>query len=113
MLGMLFYLLLIILTVTVVVRLGPHYMEYLTVRSVLNDLQDETSSVKGGTRGVKKAVDNRLYINEVRRVDDDAFKYKKTEKGVLVILDYEAREPLFGNVDIVLKFRHEAVIGSR
>ena len=112
-LGLFVYLLIIIFVVTVVVRLGPHYMEYLTVRSLLKDLNEDPSQVKSGKRGVKAAVENRLFINDIRHVDKKAFSYTKTDQGVRVNVGYESREPLFGNVDIVLKFQHEEHIDGK
>ena len=112
-LGLIFYLVLIVVAVTLIVRLGPHYMEYFSIRTVLKDLQDDPDLATRNKRSIKKAVENRLYINDIRHVDYRKFKYKKTGQGILVDVDYETRAPLIANLDVVLKFEHEELYKTK
>lgn len=96
--------------VTVAVKLGPHYMEYLTVRSVMQDLTEDQTLAQAGQKAIADTIANRLYINDVRGVDAKAFKYKKTSEGFRVNLDYQVQEHLLSNVDVVLTFTHEVTL---
>ena len=88
----------------VTLRLVPAYMEFGKVTSVLESLKDEPG-ITGKTRGeIIRMVSKRFDVNDVYNVDPKLVEVKK-DKGVLqVSINYERREHLFGNVDVVTTF---------
>lgn len=111
--GMLFFLALAIFFVTVALKLGPHYMEYLEVRSVMRSLTEDSSLAEGGKSGIVKAIGNRLTINYIEGVDTKDFKIKRVKNGYQVGVKYDVREHLFANVDVLLTFQYEVQVGEK
>lgn len=109
-LAMLFALVIAGFFLTIGVKLGPHYMEFLTVKSVMQDVAEDPALAKGGKMNVFKTIQNRLYINSIDSIDLKSFSYQKTTSGYRVSVDYKVQEHLFANVDAVLAFNHEVVV---
>lgn len=112
-LGLFLLLALIAFCVTVIMKLGPAYMEYLTIRSVMQELNEEPTSVQGGRRSILGAIDKRLNINSVENVSVKDFKLERKDHGYDVNLDYEVREHLFANIDVVLTFNPRVYVGDQ
>lgn len=108
--GVLFYLALGGFFLTVAAKLGPHYVEYLTIRSAMQDLTKDPTLVDASKKAIADKIGSRLYIDGIRGLDMKAFKYKKTPDGYRVVLDYNVQEHLFSNVDVVLTFTHEVLL---
>jgi hypothetical protein len=108
--GVLFYLVIGGFFLTIAAKLGPHYIEYLTIRSVMQGLTEDPTLVEASKKTIADKIGSRLYIDDVRGLDMKAFKYKKTPDGYRVILDYNVQEHLFSNVDVVLTFTHEVAL---
>ncbi len=88
----------------ITLRLVPAYMEFAKVASVLESLQKE-SGITRKTRGeIIALISKRFDVNDVYKVDPKLVKIVK-DKGVLkVSINYERREHLVGNVDVVTIF---------
>jgi len=88
----------------ITLRLVPAYMEFGKVTSVLESLKDEPG-ITGKTRSeIIRMVSKRFDVNDVYNVDPKLVEVKK-DKGVLkVSINYERREHLVGNVDVVATF---------
>jgi hypothetical protein len=88
----------------VTLRLVPAYMEFGKVTSVLESLKDEPG-ITGKTRSeIIRMVSKRFDVNDVYNVDPKLVEVKK-DRGVLkVSINYERREHLVGNVDVVATF---------
>ena len=112
--GMLFVLVVVIFVVTVLFKLGPAYMNYMTMKSIMNAVAESPEPILGGKPAIMKALENRMMVNEVRTIDSKSFAFKKVgEEAFDVTLDYERREHLFFNVDAVLIFSHTVVVKGR
>ncbi len=91
---------------TAVLRLGPHYIDYRIVRSVVERLpvsevhkMPRTKIVEHFTKQFR--VENfRIPLKEMMSIDRDR------EKTVIDI-NYEVREHLFYNIDVVLTFSEQ------
>ena len=88
----------------ITLRLVPAYIEFGKVTSVLESLKDEPG-ITGKTRGeIIRMVSKRFDVNDVYNVDPKLVEVKK-DRGVLkVSINYERREHLVGNVDVVTTF---------
>jgi len=94
----------------ITLRLVPAYLEFGKVTSVMESLANEpgiTSKTKGE---IVKIVTKRFEVNDVRQVDPKIIKVKK-DKGVLhVSINYERREHLISNVDVVTTFEKQVQV---
>lgn len=110
-LGILFWLILAGSLLTVVLRLGPSYMEYMTVKSVMTSVRDDPSAVGAPRPAILRMITTRLDINNVGSVGPRDFHFERVpDGGTEVRVAYEVRKPVAFNVDAVLMFEHKEVI---
>ncbi|TVS16120.1 MAG: DUF4845 domain-containing protein [Gammaproteobacteria bacterium] len=90
---------------SVVIRLVPHYVDYRTMRSVLQEMVDDDRIARSNAAAFQRTFNERLRLNNIRGFDVANALTVEARTGTLTVdLRYEVREPLFGNADIVLKF---------
>lgn len=94
----------IVLSVLLLLKLFPTYMENFNVSSSLNSLSSETDIKEMKKAEIKKLLLKRFSINEVKNVTKEHITIKKMKDGMSVSVVYEVRKPLVGNIDIVVHF---------
>jgi len=92
--------------VNVGLKLGPHYIENQSIQSIVSQLPEATRK-SGNKKKIFEQVDKRLIINSIRslKAEDILTVERKAKGGGTVAIDYEVREPLMGNVEVVLVFK--------
>ena len=101
--------------VVLALRIIPVYMNYSTVKSILEEMEDDPDD-KGQTPNVVKSlIFRKLQVNNIYDLQKDphAFTFKKLTDGLQISLYYEARGPVYGNLEFVATFEHEVVIPKR
>jgi hypothetical protein len=100
--------------IMVIFKLGPSYMTYMTLKSIMNGMAEAPEPVQGGKPVLIRALENRMMVNEVRSVDTKAFTVKKSGENTMdLTLAYEQRIHLLANIDVVLTFDHTVVVKGR
>ena len=95
-------------------KLAPHYMGYYSIASTLDDMQVDPS-LKGVSKNVIIATFNkRLSVNNVRSITKEHVTITKIQgkKAFLMEVNYQVREPLFGNLSIVADFSRSGEVGG-
>ena len=108
--GALIWVLLIGGAATVGLKLGPHYLQFWTVRSVMDDTGRNPDIAGMGRQAIIQTLEKKLYINDVRSVKNENFSFEKTDTGRVLGVHYEVREHLFANLDAILTFDHQTLI---
>ncbi|MGM0553741.1 MAG: DUF4845 domain-containing protein [Pseudomonadota bacterium] len=91
-----------LLVVTFVVRMGTQYTQYMTVRSILQDVAEQPGAAEKSERELWRDISRRFQINSVYDgIEEENFE--RLEDG-RVRLEYEVRRPFLGNVDLVARF---------
>ena len=85
-------------------KLGPIYMENFSVKTVLENLQKDPFIANQPAQKIRTQINNRLYVNEVRRLSDKDIKLKREGQKVMVNIDYQVKEHILGNVEVLLTF---------
>jgi hypothetical protein len=101
------------LVVTLGVRLGPPYMQYLTVKSAMNAVSEDVELKGKGRTEVMSALGRRLDVNSVSGLPPQAFRVEQKDFGQKLIADYEVRVHLFFNIDAVLSFDYQVALGRQ
>ncbi len=107
--GMSYWSLMLIVAVfgfilTCVSKMGPAYIDAYYVDEGLKTLA-ENPGLRDMTRGqIKSELDRYFLINNVRGEPTKAVQVIRGADSMLVSVDYELRQPLFQNVDVVMKF---------
>lgn len=95
--------------ITLSLRIAPHYMNYRTVQTVIKTL--ETEKVQEMSRQqVYDLLKKRFKINSLYDFEPSKLvAVKRGKNETLVTVDYEVREPIVYNADVVLSFHEEFV----
>lgn len=89
---------------TVVSKMGPAYIDAHFVEEGLLSLTDNSGLREMSNTEIKRELDRFFTINNVRGEPTKAVKIIRGADSTLVSINYELRQPLFHNVDVVMKF---------
>ncbi len=85
-------------------KLVPIYMEYYTVTSVLKSLEKEPEITKKSQKQVRSMVMRRLDVNSVYDLKHENISVIKQPDLLKVRISYTVREPIVGNIEIIITF---------
>jgi len=96
---------------TLLLRLGPLYMESMQVRSVMDSIAEDPDVPGLPKHEINRMLAMQLDINQVPNVKLSHFAYKRAENGGLeLVLKYEVRRHIFFNIDAVTMFDYSVTI---
>lgn len=91
-------------TATMAIRTVPHYIDFYTMVSVVEALPKDRVHVMSKQK-IRESLKKRFKINNIREFDLTKIVAIERKRGVTAVtLEYEIREHLFYNVDVVLSF---------
>lgn len=111
--GWVLVFLLIAFFALIALKLVPVYLESFSVGSVISGLKDEPGIGAMTSRQIASLVEKRLDINMVSGVDADDIYVERMGNMKKIIADYEVREGMLGNVDIVVSFKKSVEVPAR
>ncbi|MEM7220084.1 MAG: DUF4845 domain-containing protein [Pseudomonadota bacterium] len=87
----------------------PHYLNQRQIVAIVESVGVEDLRRKSKSE-LFKMIDKRLKINNVRELTaKDVLSIERTTHSTKVLIDYETRENLFSNIDVVVVFEQELV----
>ncbi len=92
------------------VKLSTPYMNYLTVKSAIDNVATRDRINKPSHSEVRREIQKILLVNEVRFLKKENIKIKKMKDGTHILVDYTQTIPMAGNVDALLTFHHDTRI---
>lgn len=92
--------------VLLALRMTPAYLEYFTVKSALESLQNEPGITQKTPSEIRSMLGKRFDVNDVKNVSSKDVSIDNQSGRLNVGVDYEVRVPVLGNVDAVMKFDH-------
>lgn len=91
--------------VSVGLRLIPHYTQHNTVDGQIRALLDRPEMVDMSRSQVHERLEKNLKLNNIRDFDTrDKLEIERAAGVVKMDLNYEVREHMFWNVDVILTF---------
>lgn len=90
-----------------VIRFVPVYMEYLTVRDIMNQLKSEEGFTGWTKFTIKQKLDERLHINQVSHVKGSDFDIWQENHNQYLAVKYQVVVPLFANFSGLLDFDYQ------
>ena len=94
----------------IALRLVPVYMNSFTVGSIVDNVASDAGLSSRDRREIRQAFNKRLNINDVDVVDSKMLQFEEVAGGVRLVVEYEHRVGVIGNLDVVASFRKEAVL---
>jgi hypothetical protein len=106
--GWLFVIVMIVAAALFLMKLIPIYIEGFNVGSVVSGMENDPE-MRGVPPGkIVSTLMKRLDINMVDAVTKEDVYVTREQDQMLLEVEYEVREPLVGNLDIVVSFHKEA-----
>jgi hypothetical protein len=87
------------------IKLIPIYLEHYSIKTVVESLEREPNITQKTPAEVRALVMKRLKINSVYDFKKDYLKIKKSGGVMTVDVVYEVREPMAGNIEVLLTFK--------
>jgi hypothetical protein len=102
--GMLLMLGAIAFMAIVAVKVGPLYMNQMTLARVVKSVAEDPSMGAAEPGVIRAALYARWAVDYINQIDAGDVKIKRTGNGRVLAYDYEARVNLFYNVFVVIHF---------
>ena len=111
--GWILVLLLIAFFTLIALKLVPIYLDSFTIGSVISDMRKEPGIAAKTPREVIVLIQKRLDINMVDGVTADDFFVEKRGDTMTISAEYEIREKMLGNVDVIISFNKTVEVEPR
>ena len=97
----------------ITLRLVALYLEYSKVASVFESLTKESGIGAKPRTEIISLVNKRFDVNDVRKVSPKLVKVSKDKGMTRISIEYERREHLMSNIDVVASFSKQVEVPSR
>jgi hypothetical protein len=96
--------------VTFALKLGPLYIDDSNISTILNNVHEDLSGkdiYEVTNSDIKNRVGKYFQVSMIadQRLED--IKVERTAGKVMLMMNYDARNSLVGNIDAVVHFKHE------
>ena len=105
-----YYALIVVLTLLGIIiysglKVAPAYVNDQIITTAINNLKESGELTKMPLRDVRTRVTRTMQANGE---DFDSDNIDQVEEGDVeyIVVEYEARQPLFANMDVIVKFNH-------
>ena len=90
-------------------RVIPVYINFNAAKHILNDIPGNPDARGLSAKKLRKYLTKRFKIDNLYALSEnkDAIKFVKKKTGLTLVLHYEERGPIFGNLEFVATFDHE------
>ncbi len=110
--GMTFIGFVIVLAVAILfiycgMKIVPMYTEYYSVKKALAGIAEEPEIANSSKEKLRELFFKRLYMSYATNVKPDSLKIESTDRGYKMVVDYERREQLIANLDVVGRYHAE------
>ena len=110
MLGFLITLSVVILFLFCGMKIVPMYIEYYSVKKALASIANEQDTSSATKDKIRAMFARHITIDYVKIIKPDMLKIEATDSGFNLTVDYERREELIANLDVVGRFRAEQAV---
>lgn len=102
-----------LIVLTFVIQMGTQYTQYLTVRSIMQDVAEQPGAAGKSESELWSEVSRRFQLNTVPdEIDEEHFSVGEGDEGPAMMIDYEVRRGFLGNIDIVAEFSYSATLAD-
>ena len=111
MIGWIFLLIPMAITLYAGVRVAPEYLNYY---KVVQALKETATKLKGDdtltAQTIRSALERRFDTGYIDRPTIDEIEIEKTDEGWSATADYESVAPMFGNLSLLMEFKKTVVM---
>lgn len=106
-LGWMLVLIVVVIFATAAVKMVPAYIDFNTISSMANSVLSDSKVGLKSENEIRDDFAKRMSINNIKVISAKDLIIEKDGGKVKVLVDYEVRENLFSNVDVVMAFNRE------
>ncbi len=110
MIGFLITLAVVIFFVYCGMKVVPMYIEFYSVKKALASMAKEADLANAPKDKIRASFARHMQIDYVSVIKPEMLKIETTDAGYNLLVDYERREALIANLDVVGKFHAEQVM---
>ena len=92
--------------VFLIFKLAPPYIEAYNVQDALHSLKKDLDIREKSKDEVYSMLKKRFDVNDIKSVGRENITIKKSGALLNIQVNYEARVPLFGNIDLAMTFNN-------
>lgn len=91
-----------------VFKMLPHYLDYMSIDKAILSVETDAARSVDNVRDFYSMLNKNMQVNGIRDLRlEDALTATQDGQQLLVHLNYERREPLVKNLDLVARFNKE------
>lgn len=105
--GMLFVLGTVAFLAIVTIKVGPLYMNQMTVERIVKRVAGDPSMANADPAQIRESLQRGWDVDYVDQLEPRDIKIKRTQSGRMLSYEYEARVNLFYNIYVVVLFEGE------
>lgn len=110
MLGFLITLAVVMFFLYSAMKIVPMYIEFYSVKKALASIANEQDASNASKEKIRSMFARHLTIDYVKIIKPEMLKIDSTDVGYNLVVQYERREELFANLDVVGKFHAEQAV---
>jgi hypothetical protein len=110
MLGFLITLSVVMFFIYCGMKIVPMYIEFYSVKKALASIANEQDASNSSKEKIRSMFARHLKIDYVKIIKPEMLKIDSTDTGYNLVVEYERREELFANLDVVGKFHAEQAV---
>ena len=105
--GWLFAVILGAFVVISILNIGPHYVDFRVVQGITDKLPEKTLHQEMSKNQIYEHFKKQFRIENFPLKPRDMMTIERSTDETVLNIDYEIREPLVFNIDVVLKFSEQ------
>lgn len=95
------------------IKVAPAYLQHWVIEDVLDGVASEAElNNQTSPRDLRRALSSRFSVNSVRFVTAQDADFERNGNQTTMVLAYERRMPLAYNIEILLSFSAQRVVGQ-
>lgn len=111
--GILFVGIFLIFSAILVMKLIPPYLEYWSVKKVMNAMAKDTSLNNMSPREVQASFDKRASIDNITAIKGSDLDVSKDGGEMVASVEYPVKVALFGNLSACMDFKASTASGTK
>ncbi len=94
--------------ISVGTKLFPLYMDNNTISGLMDKMAEESDMSQKSKTEIYTLMQNRMRMNNIRDFNvEENLNVVRSKDGTSLVLDYEERVPVVGNIDMMVSFNKE------
>ncbi len=94
----------IVFVAVIIMKLTPPYLEFMSVKKALNNIATQPEFREMGKKEIYSAFNKTAAIDNIENIKANELIISQSDRGPVVIAEYQVVVPLMGNVSALLDF---------